>query len=57
MSEASHGEHVEIVRRGLGQHFNATDAMAHFAKSKVVVNTAHADNFQGYSQDQPCSCT
>ena len=37
MSEASHGEHVEIVRRGLGQHFNATDAMAHLAKSKVVV--------------------
>ena len=37
MSEASHSEHVEIVRRGLGQHFNATDAMAHLAKSKVVV--------------------
>ena len=33
MSEASHSEDVEIVRRGFGQKFNATDAMAFLAKS------------------------
>ena len=33
MSEASHSENVEIVRRGFGQKFNATDAMAFLAKS------------------------
>ena len=37
MSEASHSEDVEIVRRGFGQQFNATDAMAFLAKSKLVV--------------------
>ena len=37
MSEASHSDDVEIVRCGFGQKFNATDAMAFLAKSKLVV--------------------
>ena len=37
MSEASHSEDVAIVRRGFGQHFSATDAIALLAKSKHVV--------------------
>ena len=37
MSEASHSEDVEIVRRGFGQHFNATYAIALLAKSRLAV--------------------
>ena len=37
MSEASHSEDAEIVRRGFGQQFNASDAMTFLAKSKDAV--------------------